>query len=320
MSAQPDDSEGKERAAQEATAWFVRLTNPLASDEDRRRFCAWVAADPENAEAFDDIRALWGRLDLPAAKLARGGWHRKTRSRSRSLAFRSAAAAAFIGLIGAAIFLRDPGLYDRLRADYATAPGHQSDIALADGTHLYLDGGSAVLVHLGPESREITLLRGRVFFDVAPDPARPFRVAADAIQTEVLGTAFAVDNETASVAVEHGSVAVRRPAGVRVKLGAGQAVHAKGAGLSGIEKLQPEESFSWRRGLIVLDSAPLGTVADELARMKPGRVLIPDSGLRALTLSGTFRADDPDAVLEAMRTALGLKTVSVPGLATIVYR
>jgi transmembrane sensor len=319
MSAEPDNSDGKERAAQEATAWFVRLTNPLATDEDRRRFRAWIAADPANAAAFDDVRALWGRLDLPAAKLGRGGWHRKT-ARSSSLAFRAAAAAALIGLIGAALVWRDPGLFDRLRADYATAPGHRSDVALADGTHLYLDGDSAVRVHLGPESREIALLRGRVFFDVAPDPARPFHVTADAIQTEVLGTGFAVDNETMSVAVEHGSVAVRRPAGARVKLGAGQGVHARGQGLSGIEQLEPEESFSWRRGLIVLDSAPLGNVADELARMKPGRVLIPDSELRALTLSGTFRADDPDAVLEAMRTALGLKTVSVPGLATIVYR
>jgi transmembrane sensor len=318
MSAEPDETESRERAAQEATAWFVRLRNPLATGEDRRAFRDWIAASPVNADAYDEAGALWGRLDLPAARLGARGWHRKT-NRS-TFAFRAVAAAASIGLIGGAAFWRDPGLLDRLRADHATAPGHQSEVVLADGTRLFLDGDSAVEVQLHTDGRHVTLLRGRVFFDVAPDPSRPFRVSADILQTDVLGTGFAVDNETASVAVEHGAVAVTRPAGARVKLGAGQGVHARGEGLSDAEAVEPSQSFAWRRGLIVLDSAPLGRVADELARMAPGRVFIPDRELRALTLSGTFRADDPDAVLEAMKTALGLKTLSVPGLATVVYR
>jgi transmembrane sensor len=54
--------------------------------------------------------------------------------------------------------------------------------------------------------------------------------------------------------------------------------------------------------------------------MKPGRVIITDSSLRRLTLSGVFRVDDPDAVVEALNSALGLKTVSILGFAILVYR
>jgi transmembrane sensor len=54
--------------------------------------------------------------------------------------------------------------------------------------------------------------------------------------------------------------------------------------------------------------------------MRPGRVIIADSSLRRLTLSGVFRADDPGAVLKALNSALGLKTVSIPGFATFLYR
>ena len=72
--------------------------------------------------------------------------------------------------------------------------------------------------------------------------------------------------------------------------------------------------------MIILDQAPLGRVVDELERMKPGRVIITESSLRRLTLSGVFRVDDPDAVVEALNSALGLKTVSILGFAILVYR
>jgi len=39
-----------------------------------------------------------------------------------------------------------------------------------------------------------------------------------------------------------------------------------------------------------------------------------------MKLSGTFKADDPDALKEAMRRGLGLSVVEAPGLATLVYR
>jgi transmembrane sensor len=46
----------------------------------------------------------------------------------------------------------------------------------------------------------------------------------------------------------------------------------------------------------------------------------PDATVRAMRLSGVFRSDDPTAVIDAMRASLGLKTVSLPGIATLVYR
>jgi transmembrane sensor len=54
--------------------------------------------------------------------------------------------------------------------------------------------------------------------------------------------------------------------------------------------------------------------------MQPGRVMMTDNSLRQLRLTGVFKADDPDAIVEALRSALGLRTLTVPGFATFVFR
>ena len=71
---------------------------------------------------------------------------------------------------------------------------------------------------------------------------------------------------------------------------------------------------------MVLDAAPLSRIVDELARMRTGRIVIPDASLRSLTLSGVFSVREPDAVLEALRTGLGLRITDIPGVATVIYR
>jgi transmembrane sensor len=172
------------------------------------------------------------------------------------------------------------------------------------------------------ERREVTMLRGRVWFDVIGDPARPFTVHAGRVDARVLGTAFEINREVATVTVERGDVAVSDVdnRGGPVKLTAWQRVALRGEALGSPVAVDPEQMFAWLRGLIILDRAPLSQVVEELDKMAPGRVLIADPELKRLTLSGTFRTDDPAAVLEALRSGLGLRTVSVPGFATLIYR
>jgi transmembrane sensor len=222
-------------------------------------------------------------------------------------------------MVGAALW-RDSGLLDRAFADYATAPGERRDVQLEDGSHLYLDGDTAITAGFTARERAVIILRGRAWFDVEPDAARPFQVKAGLLETRVLGTAFGIDRNEGTVTVEHGRVAVSAGPGQQTRLSDGERVALEGARLGVPIRIEPETVLGWRRGLIILDSAPLGDVVDELGHMAPGRVIIPDAGLRSLTLSGVFHADDPEAVLEAMRTGLGLRTFSIPGFATLVYR
>ena len=325
MTSESHDDPETEKVASEATAWFVRLKEPNATDADRWAFRRWLAGDPKRHEAFNEVKRLWSDLETPAAILGEGGWYRDTAKPARTLVSRSLPYAAILAgclvVACAALFWRDAGLIDRMRADYATRPGERREITLAEGSSAYLDGDSALTVKLDSTSRRIRLLRGRAWFDVMPNKDSSFAVATSDVEARAIGTAFAMDwdHDEIGVVVERGLVAVSHANDKSVEVPAGQQVRVAGRRMGQATKVA-EAALAWRHGLIILDQAPLGSVVDELERMQPGRVIITDSSLRRLTLSGVFRADDPDAVLEALNSALGLKTVSILGFATLVYR
>lgn len=312
----PDDG-----AARQATAWFVRLRNPSASDADRAAFRSWLEGDPARRVAFSEVEALWKELDGPATALAAQELRQAPPPRRRSI--RWARTGATFGLIAAAlaavVLWRDPGVMARLRADHATRPGERLDVRLQDGSRLYLDADSAVAESYAESERSVTVLRGRVWFDVAKDAARPFLVHADDVDVRVVGTAFGVDRDEGVVTVEHGSVSVAEGGG-HLRLTGGQQVKSVSGRLAPPETVDPATALGWRRGLIVLDAAPLDEAIRELERMTGGRVIAPQADVRALRLSGVFRTNDPAALVGAMRDGLGIKVVEAPGVATLLYR
>jgi transmembrane sensor len=324
-----DHSEDREQASREATEWFVRLNNPLASEETRRTYRVWLMADPAHHDAMREVSELWGALDRPAAQLAANGWHRVTDRPALQPrgwltgGFRFAAAGIVTVALACGVAVwRDVGMLDRAFADVATRPGERREVRLADGTTAFLDGDTALNSRMGEELREITLLRGRVWFDVVADAARPFAVHAGRVDSRVLGTAFGIDREAGVVTVERGEVAVSDVEVTRgpVRLAAWQSVALQNGSLGSPVAVDPDQALAWRRGLIILDRVPLSHVVEELSKMAPGRVVFADPALKHLTLSGTFRADDPGAVLEALQSALKLRILSVPGFATLIYR
>lgn len=97
---------------------------------------------------------------------------------------------------------------------FSTKVGEVSHIKLDDGSEVSLNTDSTIRVTMLKEERQIELLSGEAFFDVAKDANRPFTVATEEQQITVLGTAFNVrqreDENVLKVAVIEGRVAVQR--------------------------------------------------------------------------------------------------------------
>lgn len=75
-----------------------------------------------------------------------------------------------------------------------TPNGGQYRIVLADGTKVWLNAASSLRfpVAFGGGQRYVEAT-GEVYFEVAPDDSKPFRVAASAVEVEVLGTHFNIN-------------------------------------------------------------------------------------------------------------------------------
>lgn len=83
---------------------------------------------------------------------------------------------------------------------------------LPDGTLVEFKDDARIAVDYSAAQRRVVLLQGEGLFHVAPNPARPFVVAAGGIQVRAVGTAFSVQlgAKAVEVMVTKGSVSVEK--------------------------------------------------------------------------------------------------------------
>src|SRR5262249_6139101 len=154
--------------------------------------------------------------------------------------------------------------------------GERRSITLADGSRVDLDADSALSVAFSDAQRRITLERGRAFFQVAKDPARPFIVAAGAGEIRALGTAFDVKHgadRTVRVAVAEHAVSVA-VAGDSQRLVEGGMMDYDERGLGPMARADLASLLSWRQDRLFFQDAPLGDVVADLDRYRRGRIVI----------------------------------------------
>ena len=143
--------------------------------------------------------------------------------------------------------------------------------------------------------RGARLLEGTAFFEVAPDSARPFRVAAGPATVTVVGTAFAVRyvDGRVTVTVREGVVDVRGTVpGPAVRLRPGEQVEVTAGGIGESRTVDLTASLAWMDGWLAFEDRPLGAVLAELDRYHPGVIVVP-AGLAGVRVTGSYRLDDP---------------------------
>ncbi len=296
--------------SEEAAAWFVRLRDERATEEDRVAFAAWRKADPAHAAAYAELESLWSGLDhVSRHKHALNPVPRslaRTPPRRRSEASRlrrfSAAAIALLFIIVSGAAITPTGLF----ADYRTAAGEQRSVALADGSVILLDSDTSVSVDYSAKARRITLHEGEAYFTVVSDEDRPFSVDGGVGSVRVLGTAFSVrrDGGATRVVVTENSVRVSGPLGGVKELSPEQAVLVTGGGVGAVKTVDTNSILAWRRGRLVFEDRSLVDVLDELDRYHPGVIVSVGSGLADVTVTGSFSTDKADAALETIARTL----------------
>jgi transmembrane sensor len=160
----------------------------------------------------------------------------------------------------------------------ATTVGQRAETRLPDGTRVILAPATKLTVSpdFATGKRELTL-EGEAYFDVAPDPARPFTVKSAYAVVQDLGTAFAVrsysDDPETRVSVRTGRVRVSAEAAAgsqpqpAVDLVAGDGAHVD-AHTRVIRRTTGDtaNALAWLNGDLVFEHAKVSEVVAELGR------------------------------------------------------
>ncbi len=305
-----------------ALEWFTRLRNVEPDTITRQKFGAWLTEHPRHGQEFRALEEIWGSkpflsaltaLDTPQIDtyLSEKSTHKKS---SRWMVGASAAAAIVLVVLGA---WQLPNILLTWQADYITATGDQSTVTLPDGSTMVLNTASAVTIDFADGRRSVRLLQGEAFFDVQRDPDHPFRVAGEYGEVEVKGTAFSVrtDEEQTEVVLERGLVDVTClcDGGGQVELQPGQLVVATPRALTSVRDTDARRKLAWRDGRISFEDVPLGSVLAELRRYYGGNILVADSRVNRLVVTGNYRLDNIEGAIRTLADAAGVSMTRIPG-------
>ena len=301
--------EEEDRATLEAARWLVALEEEPEDAGLRAQIAAWRAASPANESAWVNTSDIYG-LMATAAPERHAPVVRPSPFRRLTFSRRAFAGAVGLALAACIALVAGPGLLLRLQADQVTSTAEVRPLRLDDGSIIHLGPDSAIDVAYVDGRRGVRLLKGEAFFEVTPDPRRPFSVVAGDVETVVLGTSFNVRfvGSSAEVTVKTGLVRVDNagampPVGLRLEPGDWAQVGWSGKVERGA--IPPEEVAPWLHGQIVARDRPMADVVDELRRYTPGAIVIGDSALRGRRVTGVYNLADPVAALRAIVGAHG---------------
>lgn len=291
---------------EEAIGWTIRLRD--GAGEDWEAFTAWLEADPEHLNAYEEValadraaeelpRSLPGPFEEPAPI------PQVAAARPNRRAFLGWAVAASVVLTAGYVALGSrSGVYA-----VETGLGERREIVLADGSRIALNGATRIVLD-EDRPRFARLEKGEALFRIVHDASRPFDVKAGDSLLRDLGTVFNVLHEdgVVEVAVSEGAV-LFNPEGEAANLSPGMAARKAPDESLSIERQDIKSVGGWREQRLIYSAAPVSRIAADLSRNLGVTVTASDEA-GARPFSGLIMLHgEPSEVLQRASLLLGLE-------------
>jgi ferric-dicitrate binding protein FerR (iron transport regulator) len=337
------------------------ITNVLegnSTPDERRILTEWVRLSESNRKEFEQSEAIWNALEINKNQENFDydkGFARFMRSISKSQSIqplkRSTIWSGFFVRIAASILLvlgsslvtylivnkqSDEVAYFEL----TTPKGSQTQIALTDGTKIWLNAESKLRYpsKFTGETRTV-YLEGEAFFNVKKDPEHPFVVHTADIKVKALGTSFNVKAYPGEGSIEttlvNGVVIVEgakteKKLGMSIKLTPNQKAtfiktkgkllindsEAKELTKSGnsliterkeslivTKKVNTELYTSWVENRLIFENEPFESIALKLERRYGAAIRFRNDRYKSVRFSGKFPEISIDRALKALQYA-----------------
>jgi transmembrane sensor len=269
----------------EARDWVLYFASGEVSPEQEQAFAAWLAESEANRLAFDRAQRLWeGLVDVAQIEdiLADRDNIKTFQPRpvmTRRLLLGGGLAASLACAAGIGLMALQPTKTQEIRL--ATTRGEIKTFTLPDGSEITLGGASQIRGEFTSTARNLQLVDGNAFFDIARDESRPLTVDSGGVLVRVLGTRFDIKKRANQVwlSVDRGHVQVMAEAAADARdlRARDRILSTAGLPLGPVQSFDSETEFSWRSGRLSFVDAPLRDIvadmnqySDRPVRLTPG--------------------------------------------------
>lgn len=306
------------RKVQQALTYLAKLNSddPSRVEQARKQLARWRNQSSEHEHAWLEAERRWQMIHRLTPQL-RGAVHSQPANLSRRRLLRQG--TGLLAVIGASGWLswlwRETSPFTQSLLTEHAEPSRP--FTLPDGSQLLLAAQSNVRVQFSHTQRQVMLLHGNVYFDVAHETLRNFVINTRLGQVKVLGTAFSISDRGGciQVAVARGRVHVQGLKGEAKILTAGQHVSINAQGETSAfnphRQIGPDIE-NWRKGWWSYTDAPLSEVIAEYNAYAARPVGVSAEAAH-LRLTGSFPSDQPQILLNSLPRILPVQLVNVAG-------
>lgn len=353
----PSENEVRQIVAKQAADWFVNNQSAVAEEQERVTFMNWLRSSPLHVEEYLRIAAISRDLQAVAAdsrvsleellidagddpSLSDEADHAATVQQPAQRAMRTKGQswipAWHFGVIATVVIVVLAGVVwhwvgvlneAEIAVRLATGHGEQRSWSLTDGSVVQLNTDSALRVAFDRKERLVELTQGQVYFSVAKDPQRRFRVMVNGAEIVAVGTQFDIYRQAEGVLItvtegriavygggEHASPQGMATSGRPLSVGAGEQIHIDAGGvLERPTKAALKQNESWRSGRIVFEDQPLSEVVQQFNRYAKVPIEVSDLALRSVRIGGAFDAFDIDSFCAFLQRIDGVVITRTPG-------
>jgi ferric-dicitrate binding protein FerR (iron transport regulator) len=157
------------------------------------------------------------------------------------------------------------------------------------------------------DRRQVTLMKGEVFFRVTADASKPFIVNTSTVSIKVIGTAFnvVVNDQSVSVSVDEGKVLVFSPT---------DSIYLEPGNAASFDQVEQEfnlaksnrNDWAYASGKLVFFNTPLLEVFDQIEKAQNCKIQAADPDIGNCKLTATFESVSTDYMLNLIAEALNL--------------
>lgn len=162
-----------------------------------------------------------------------------------------------------------------------TPRGRQYSLILADGSKVWLNAASSIRFPTAFVSNERRVeITGEAYFEIAPDPSKPFHVITDDIRVAVLGTHFNVnaygDESVIKTTLLEGKIRINNGSSTAI-LQPGEQAQIKGPNKVWVVKnVDVDDVIAWKNGLFSLKGTDVETLMKQIGRWYDIEVIYTD--------------------------------------------
>lgn len=304
---------------------ILKYIRNAASAKESMQVADWLRENPENEQALQQIARIYYACRIRERIASRDSLQAYLKIRKRiNLHTRRyrlkriwLAAACFLGglLISSVIFReKQEGVASMPQTITIQAnAGMRTHFNLPDGTLVYLNSGTT-LSYLWPyeEKERQVAVAGEAYFEVIPDPERPFVVSVrnDRMRVKVLGTKFNVqaypEEDQVQTTLVSGSVDIEvvkegKVIGKTLLNPSDKAVYDAVKEKMNIYSVNTDYETSWKDGRLIFKNMPLPQVLKKLSYFYNVKFDVRDEIIDSYCFTGIFQDKQLSQVLDYLK-------------------